>query len=336
MGDANSVSAATRGSKGTSAFFVTLLVLTILRVALGFVALPTSALPLANTLLAAIYLGVPILALYFAAGAGWSVRTSLFYLIAGIALHAAGYLLTTFVLGERGLAAGIVNAIAFNIGQPMWCVGLGTLVATRITDKNMLVPMGIFLAWFDAFMVFAPVGVAAQVIQIAPKVLAAVASPVPTVSDKPTTGFAQAGAYIGPADFVFIAMFFAALFTFRLNPARTLRWMVPVLVIYLFVVLVFGFALPALIPISAVVLLVNWREFRMKRDEWVGTAVAAALGIGLFAWGISQPPPKPRVVPSPTADDPASGGSPQTPAPDAAGSRPSGSPSAPGNTPGPR
>jgi hypothetical protein len=294
-----------RKTAGASVFFLALVVLGIVRVLLGFITLPVALLPLANGILAGLFVAVPILALFYAASSNWTVKHALTYLAVGVALHAGFWAISKQLLGGHGVLGAVADAIS-QIGLPMWCAGLGALLVALVKDRNILVPIAIFLGFFDAFMVFSPFGVPNRILKVAPEVFENMASAVPAVSNHATGGKAEVVAYIGPADYVFLAMFFVALFRFHLRPAETLRWMIPTLVAYLFVVLIFKFPLPALIPIGAVVLAVNWREFRLTRDELVATGVAAALGAALFIWGMTVPPPKVQVVPSQPAPGPGS------------------------------
>jgi hypothetical protein len=104
---------------------------------------------------------------------------------------------------------------------------------------------------------------------------------------------AKAG-IVGPADLVFLGVFFLAMFRFDMKPERTFRVMVPVLIAYMVIVLVTGIALPALVPMGLVVLLVNWNEFKLNKDEWAGTGVIAAIAAAILIYSATRPKPKPK------------------------------------------
>jgi hypothetical protein len=303
-------------------FFGALIALAVLRIVLGFVSLPLEVLPVVNGILAALFLGGPILALFFASAGKWTPSIALTYLVAGIAIQAGFTYLDRGVLGGQGAWAGVAKAIA-QIGLPMWCVGLGALLATMVKERNILLPIALFLGFFDAFLVFAPVGFTQQMLQQAPQVFEGVAGSVPVVTAAPATGKASPGAFIGPADFLFMAMFFVALFRFEMKTRQTLLAIIPTLVAYLGLVLVLNVPLPALIPIGLVVLIVNWSEFRLTRDEWLSTGLIGVLGAGLLFWGLTRPRPAPvqelAAEPSIQAPGPNAEGSATTPVPTSPG-----------------
>ena len=51
---------------------------------------------------------------------------------------------------------------------------------------------------------------------------------------------------------------------------RTVLWLLPVLSLYLFAVLMWAIALPALVPIGLTVLLANRKEFDLNGEEKKG------------------------------------------------------------------
>jgi hypothetical protein len=223
----------------------------------------------------------------------------------------------------RGLGGfpGLAASLAGQAGLLMWCLGLGCLLALALKDQNLLIPIAVFLALFDIWLVFAPDGPVGQIARGNQEQLAQIAYSVPRPASAPTGGRPQPLAYIGPADFMFSAMFFAALYRFGLDVRRTAQWLAPVLVAYLLLALLAGdvsigpirlAALPALLPIAAVVLAVNGRHFRLTRDEWTSTAVLGGLMLAFVVWRFSVtaepvPPPTPsssNSAPEPSATAP--------------------------------
>jgi hypothetical protein len=285
-----------RGS--ATIFFLTLLALAVVRVLLGFVLVPVGALPVANTIVGALFLGAPILALFFAARHAWTPKLAGLFVVSGFMIQFGFAALAELVFRGHGIAA-LVSISISQIGLPMWCVGLGALLATLVRDRNILIPIAIFLAAFDMFLVLTPVGPTQQILRQAPRVFEAVAASIPQVQTQATGGRVQEMAHAGPADFVFLAMFFIALYRFKMRVDMTMRWVIPVLLVYLLLAVVLHSALPALVPIGLTVLIVNWREFSMTKDEKMSTALVAALGIGLLIWGMTRP--RPPAEPSPSA-----------------------------------
>lgn len=276
-------------------FFAILLVLAVVRVAVILIDIPTRAVWSASAVVSVVFVATPILALFRGAAFPWNVKRALAMLAGGALTQFAIDFLLRSLHVHSALVGGSMMAVA-QTGLICWCLGLGALVATAVKDRNMLVPIAVFLALFDFWLVFVPEGFAGQEAHGSQETLRRVAYQVPQF------GHAESLAYIGPADFLFLAMFFVALFRFHMRTKATSKAMIPTLVLYLLTVLVFGNvqigpitlgALPALIPIGAVVLAVNWREFRLTRDELIATGLIAALGVGLVAWRMNAPPPPP-------------------------------------------
>jgi hypothetical protein len=151
-----------------------------------------------------------------------------------------------------------------------------------------------------------------------PKALPTVAYQIPQVAQ---SGSAPVGvpvapfAYIGPADFLFMGMFFVCVYRFNMRVAATLKWLLIAIAVYLALAVVIGTAVPLLVPIGLSVLIVNLPEFNLTRDEWIGTAMVAALGLGLIAFGMTRKPPVKRVELEIPVPSPAPSKSPGSPAP---------------------
>jgi len=275
--------------------------------------MPSLSVPLGLVAPLAIGVGIlfiagPILGLFLASKEPWDAVRSLSMIFAGLVLHAG-----SVALG-RGLKGGFLPTLldaTAQTGLLFWCCGLGALLALLIKDKNIMVPLAVFLAGFDAFLIFSPESLPRKIMASAPKAFEAVAAKVPTVVQTTQgTGQVAVGAYVGPADFIFLTMFFMAIFKFKMKTQQTLAVMIPVLVAYMFTVLVFGGVnigpislaqLPALVPIGLTVLLVNASEFKMKTDEKVATLVVALIAVGLAWLGIRNAQTA-RLQPAPPAE----------------------------------
>jgi len=288
-----------------------LLALALVRIAIGFIPVPTSAIAASSVAVSVFFVAVPIFALFAASSATWRWQTAL-ALVVGGALVQVGGALAARQLGDP-LAQGVLISLS-QTGLVFWCFGIGALLALILKDQNLLLPIAIFLALFDMWLVFAPEGFVQQSMKAAPQVLGNIAYQVPSPQTQPTGGLARPLLYVGPADYLFLSMFFVALHRFRMRTQATFRWMVPVLAIYLLIVLTLGDvqlgpirlgALPALVPIGIVVLLVNRKEFRLTRDEKISTLLILVLGSAVVTWRILQPPPAPEPQPEPANAAPA-------------------------------
>jgi hypothetical protein len=281
-------------SRHLRTFFFILAGLFVLRLALGFIGVPIPLIQATALVVTVLFMVAPFLALYAGIAGITKPATAVTLLIAGALAHAGGAVVLAY-----GLVHGPLEAVIAGLAQAgllMWCLGLGYLVAMIIRDKNLLIPLAIFMAAFDIFLVLTPVGPTRVIMTKAPKVFEAVAMSVPKVMEHPTTGPVAPAAFVGPADLLFTAMFFAVLFRFHMRTRTTLIALVPTLLLYMVLSRVLG-PLPALVPIGLCVLIVNWNQFKLTKDEWVSTGVVAVLLGGLLTWALTRPKPPPEPLP---------------------------------------
>ena len=285
-----------------------LLLLAALRIAIGYLALPETLVPTASVVATVLFMTLPILALFAGAGYRWDLRQSIAIVVLGVLLQVGGHELVRMAQGP--IAKGIFDA-AGQSGLVVWCLGAGASLALLLKDRNMLLPIAVFLALFDTWLVFAPEGFVGKALSGGPTPidLKDVALKIPAIAvanapEGPANGFAQIQAYVGPADLLFLAMFFVALYRFGMRPRATFLAITPVLIVYLAVVLLFPdvwlgpirlAALPALLPIGLTVLWANRREFRLLPDERAITLGLLIVGIPFVCWRIvaTQPVEKP-------------------------------------------
>jgi len=288
-------------SKGLAAFFSTLALLAALRIAMAYLLVPESLRISVSFLITIVFVAVPILALFRAGSHPWSVKLGFGFVVAGLILQ---FLLPLASPGEKGFVPILIDAVSQQ-GLPIWTVGLGALLALLLKDKNLLLPVSIFLALFDVFLVFTPVGFVQVLMKKAPNLLPAMAHKIPQVATTQQETGVPVGtfAHVGPADFLFLGMFFVALYRFDMRTAATFKWLLVALAIYLPLVLIVG-PVPLLLPIGLTVILVNIREFKMTLEEKVSTAVIAAIGIGIVVFAATRPRPTEPAEPSPEAAAP--------------------------------
>ena len=277
--------------------------LAAVRFALGFVALPESVLPFVNHLVGAIFLGVPLLAVTVASEHPWTKKLAGGCVGVGFALHLGCTLLDLKLFKMAGVGHGFLMAVG-QIGMPIWCAGLGALIATSIKDRNLLVPVSIFLICFDIFLVLSPNGFTGRIARNSPQVLSAVAAQVPQIVSHHTGGAVSPGQLAGPADFVFLAMFMIALYRFGLRAKEMSMAVIPVLVCYMFIVEWLAAPLPALVPIGLCLIATNRREFKLTKDEAASTIVLTIICVGVLGYVFKsktavkepQPEPLPRAI----------------------------------------
>jgi len=298
------------GSRALGTFAIILLVVAVLRLVIGMVSIPVSLVAPVSVIVSVVFVGAPILGLFSAARYPWSFKRALIFLVVGVAIWYGSY------VGAMHVAEPMIGGLLIALSQSgliVWCFAIGSLLALVLKDKNLILPIAVFLALFDMWLVFAPEGlVQRSVVQGQAETLRAVAYQVPEVRATSAGGRAAAMLYVGPADYLFISMFFVALYRFRMRTVRTLKVIVPVLGVYLLTVLLFSGvhvgpislgALPALLPIGLVVLIVNRDQFNLNRDEKLVTWFIAIAGTAFITWRILQPLPPPQVETLPSSDD---------------------------------
>lgn len=283
-------------------FIVALLALSLLKFLLGLVPVPEGLAKPITLLVTVIFVAVPIYALFRAASLEWTAKMGFVLVLTGLAIHIGLQYVGAYMLNGQGIGAAITLALR-DVGFFGWCVGLGALLAALLKEKNLLIPVSIFLAAFDIFLVLTPAGPVKQILQVAPEIPKAMALNLPAASSAPTGAVAQPFAIIGPADFVFMAMFFIALFKFGLNARATAIALAPAIVLYLGLTFVLG-PIPLLVPIGITVLAVNAKHFKLNLEEWASTALVMLIAGGLIWWGATRKPapaePEVQVVPSPS------------------------------------
>ncbi len=274
------------------AVFIGILIgLAVLRLAIGWITIPESLLKFANTVSGLLFLGGPLLGLVYGAKAKWTFPLSFACFFIGLVIQVASIFALRSLGPGSGALGGLLNAVA-QVGLPLWCSGLGAMIATGVKDRNILIPISIFLIGFDIFLVLSPQGFVKQQLERSPQMFQSMAGQIPAFTAGPAKGHIEPGAYVGPADFVFLAMFMIALYRFDLRAKETARLIIPVLLVYMLVVVGWNLPLPALVPIGACVLIANGREFSLTKDEkqsTIGLLVVVALLLGWTWWsGLNQ------------------------------------------------
>lgn len=321
-----------------------LLGIAFLRVTIDFAAVPIQFVGILSAIVSVVFVAAPIGALFLSARYPWNFLRSTLLLAVGLAIWGAGMWASHHT--REPLIGGILDSVS-QTGLVMWSFAIGSMLALVIRDRNSVLPIAIFLALFDMWLVFAPEGLVQQTIYQGAKPLLplpTMAYQVPAVRTVSEHGRAHARLYVGPADYLFLSMFFVALYRLAMRPEKTFRYIAPVLILYLLTVLFFSDlsigpirlgALPALLPIGLVVLIVNWDLFKLNRDEKIVTLVLAIAGTAFVSWRIVQPPPPPQVVTLPSPVGPESTESQDLPGPRRKVRPPLLSPNAPRDTPGP-
>jgi hypothetical protein len=251
---------------------------------------PSAAwMPVANAIATFLFLGLPMAFTYQWSRSGWRPQVHALLLVGSIAL------LVLAILAPQSAGVGAVRQIAVILGA----TSLGMLVAAAIRDPNLLAPIAPVLAIVDIITVLSPIGIAKTVIERAPNVLPSIAVSVPqfarTAQGHPTIQHL----FMGPADVLFLAMFFAVIHRAGFRARETFLWLLPTLVGYMLVVEFFGDRhigpilldnLPALLPMAAVILLVNRRCFTMTRQEKImsGALVGVALVVAVLAFQLPR------------------------------------------------
>ena len=264
-------------------------VMIALNLVLGYLPVHPALLVPLGIVVALLFIGIPVLSLFKAADYPWTAKLAWAFVVVGALAHfGLGIPAKQGVFGV-GFGSAIANAVA-QAGLVTWSAGLGAFLSTMLKDRNLLLPVSLFLAAFDMFLVLTPVGFTRRLMEAQPALLPTIGLAIPKVQSHPVFGAVPATAYVGPADLLFMGMFFVALHRFEMRPAATFRALVPTLAVYLAVVLFVG-PLPALVPIGLCVLIVNWKCFSLNKEEWISTGVVALIGASAVIWGATRPAP---------------------------------------------
>lgn len=315
-------------ARGTVVFTLIVVALFLLRVLLGFASAPAAVAPVLDIIVTILFVATPIIAVFFAARDQWDAKTGGIYVAIGAVFHVLGAFLIVRQVPPVGIAIVLVQSF-IQAGIAFWTLGLGALVAVLIRDKNLILPVAIVLAGLDMFLVFNPDAPTAKIVRQNPALFQSMAYSVPALKVSNTEASRTARvvpkAFVGPADLLFISTFVLLLTKFKMRVQETVRWLVPVMILYLVIVMLpVGMGmLPALVPIGATVLIVNRKEFQMSTEEkamtWGSVVLAALLaGVGLFRHFTAQPAALPA-GPGMTVDGRDSPGSGSTPPPEALG-----------------
>ncbi|MCL5104513.1 MAG: hypothetical protein M1133_10450 [Armatimonadetes bacterium] len=174
-------------------------------------------------------------------------------------------------------------AMPMNVLKVLAAASIGCLVAVRVRDKNLLLPVVMIAACIDFWTVF--FGPVAAMLKHAPNIAPAVSAPIPQVG----TGTFMPITMIGPGDFLFMALVFAAVHQHKMNGARNYLFVFCAMSLGMLAVM-FGLcnSLPALIVLAVAVVSANWREFHLTRQEKISVLIVAVLLLGLMtaAWSV--------------------------------------------------
>lgn len=237
-----------------------------------------------GSVLAATALAVGLLVLFLVAALG--LILSVIALRLGPAVEVAGTLAGAgLVLGFKRLGLPAVGDYFIVVSASLF----GSLVARLIRERNLLLPVTVVAGAVDIWGVYW--GFVAHVAKTAPKVLEHFSSSVPTVQgvNLPIAPLAA----MGIGDFLFAALYLAAVWRLGMATRRT-AWgvFIAVLLSPLAFVIVPLFthhdlqALPGLPFIGAGVIVANWRQFSLSREEkfalvWATVAAAGVIGVYL-------------------------------------------------------
>ncbi|MFN3652933.1 MAG: hypothetical protein ACK47B_25425 [Armatimonadota bacterium] len=283
---------AEKGSAGPA--LALLLAYALFRLALALVRLPLATPPWALLLVAAVssVLSIGLPALAIAALARREPPRG--RLVLGALVGLAVWLGLGFLMAQtRGAGWLLVSPV-----QDMAMIGAmaaaGIALGLSVREPNILFPAALFAAFADFVVVnFGTVNRALST-EGGQKLLQSVSAKVPTSQVHP--GLAPWSLTIGPADFLFLGFFLACAARFNMGVSRNALVLGVVLGAALFLV-PFVHAVPALLPMAVAFVALNWRHFRLSRQELVGSVVVllvtGALFWGYFLWVFPRNPGNP-------------------------------------------
>ena len=166
---------------------------------------------------------------------------------------------------------------------------LAVWLSRMVKEMKILLPIAAALFLMDIYVVFGG-GLVTQAVHtpaskpsVAKVAMHALTAPLPSV--KSSTLHAAPINVVGFADFLFIGFFFSCFYRFKTDPNKVrATFIILSVVLLLYMALTYlVLALPALVPISVIVVGMNLREFRYTRSEafallYVGMLMLAILG----------------------------------------------------------
>jgi hypothetical protein len=163
-----------------------------------------------------------------------------------------------------------------------FAAAFGALLGRVVREMKMLLPVAVALALVDLYVVYGG-GAVYQArsghSHVAAAAMQALAVRLP--AKRVTTGASPLALQVGFADYLFIALFFSCLARFGVPSRSTAIVLCLTLAAYMAVVALAGLALPALVPMAAVLIGMNIRRFRYERSE-----LFALLYAGLIVAGV--------------------------------------------------
>jgi hypothetical protein len=200
-------------------------------------------------------------------------------LITGLALAAP--MGTVLLLQQQGvMPPAWLILTANNLFLPVGVALIGTVVGRIIKHPNTLLAAAGFAIFFD--IVIVTMGTVAALTATGSQIISMVSvgagTTLPQAAHK--TWSIITGVTIGPADVLFLSVFFASIFLLRLEDKASFRWMFGLLLAALLEVEWVGLPVPALAPMGIAVLVANAKHAafteREKHDLKIGAAFAFA------------------------------------------------------------
>jgi hypothetical protein len=169
-----------------------------------------------------------------------------------------------------------------DISRIVAAASLGYLVSFALRDKNIVLPISAFAAYFDIWTV--TWGPTRQMVSKAPQIVQAVSASIPMPG-----GHGRSVSFIGPADFVFLAVFFGAIYRLKMNAVRTFWFVFPLLSISMLIVNSTDYfpntGIPALVPMSIGIIAANYKHVKFdKQEKWSLAIVSVILALALVAY----------------------------------------------------
>jgi hypothetical protein len=246
---------------------------TVLRLTAAYIRpahIPPIALIVMGLLSIAIFMFAQLGVVVSFTGVQMRIRTAGLVFLASLACLVLASLGGRYVVLHRIMALFPVLAVIRDLSLMLAATSVGYTVSFIIKEPGIILPVAICAAFVDFFNVL--MGPLGKLVEAHPDVVSKVTVHMPTFIPR------LPEAMMGAGDVLFLGIFFGALWRFSMNVKAAFWAGFALLTLSIYLLLLpFVPALPALVPMGLAIILSNWSNFHLKREELLATVYVSAM-----------------------------------------------------------